>query len=75
MPVSASSHLYRLATIWGFTAFAIGLGSSYFQVWIGLGADICPSTCLLATCCRWPGLTISPVFTFSLDGSYLQVRG
>ena len=42
MPVSASSHLYRLATIWGFTAFAIGLGSSYFQVWNGLGGRYKP---------------------------------
>ena len=32
MPVSASSDLYRLANFWGFTAFAISLGSSYFQV-------------------------------------------
>ena len=33
MPVSASSDLYRLANFWGFTAFAVSLGSSYFQVW------------------------------------------
>ena len=35
MPVSASSHLYRLSNYWGFTAYAISLGSSYFQVWGG----------------------------------------
>ena len=35
MTVSASSHLYRLSNYWGFTAYAISLGSSYFQVWEG----------------------------------------
>ena len=37
MPVPASSHLYRLSNYWGFTAYAISLGSSYFQVCVGGG--------------------------------------
>ena len=32
MSMSSSGYVFRLASCWGFTAHAIGLGSSYFQV-------------------------------------------
>ena len=35
MEVTSSCRLFRLANYWGFTAFTICLGSSYFQVWEG----------------------------------------
>ena len=31
MPVSSESFVFQLGSSWGFTAFTISLGSSYFQ--------------------------------------------
>ena len=72
MPVSASSHLYRLSNYWGFTAYAISLGSSYFQVRGGSEGGF--AVCLGSSYFQVRGGSEGG-FSVCLGSSYFQVWG